>query len=164
MTIGVLIFPASASAEPGVRVYGFVYDRIGLPVANATVTLLLDSVPLLTSSNPATTNLHGYYEFAGIQQGSYCLVAEKYYHSGSATTRVQTWDRVQNITIGGSTAELADIQVATATPLPTAAPELATVTPAATGTAPVASVAPGFDVAISLLGVFFLGLATRRKG
>lgn len=163
VTIGVLLLPCSASAEQGVRVYGFVFDRTGLPVANATVTLFLDNVPLPTSSNPATTDLHGYYEFAGIQQGSYCLVAEKYPHSASATTRVQTWDRIQNLTLGGSAADMADIPAGTVTPSPTAGPEIVTATPAVPEATPGTSATPGFEVAVALLGVFFLGLVKRRK-
>jgi hypothetical protein len=163
VTIGVLLFPVSVSAEQGVRVYGFVFDRTGLPVVNATVTLLLDNVPLPTSSNPATTDLHGYYEFPGIQYNSYCLVAEKYPHSASATIRVQTWDRLQNFTLQGSTADLADVHVIAATPSPTAGLEIATATPAVTETAPGTSATPGFDAGIALLGLFFLGLTKRRK-
>jgi hypothetical protein len=164
MAIGILLFSASASAEQGVRVYGFVNDRTGLPVVNATVTLLLDNVSLPTASNPAITDLHGYYEFSGIQHGAYCLVAEKNDFSYSTTIYLQNLDLLANFNLQGSTADLADRRAASATPSPAAKPEIATATPAATGTVPVTPATPGFDVAIALLGVFFLGLAKRLKG
>lgn len=157
------IIPGQCICRTGVRIYGFVFDRTGLPVVNATVTLLLDNVPLPTSSNPAITDVHGYYEFSGIRNGEYCLVAEKNTFSYSMTIYLQTRDLLANFSLQGSTFDMLDVRAIAETPSPTAAPEIATATPAATGTAQVTSAAPGFDVVIALLGVFFLGLATRQK-
>lgn len=163
VTIGVLLLPGSASAEQGVSIYGFVYDRTGLPVANVTVTLLVDTVPLQTGSNPATTDLQGYYEFPGIQHGIYCLVAEKYPYSASATIRLQTRDLLQNFTLQGSAADLADIPASAATPSPAATPEVVTATPAAPEATPGVSAVPGFDLVLVLSGMFLSALAKRPK-
>jgi hypothetical protein len=162
VTIGVLLLPGSASAGQGVRVYGFVYDRTGLPVANASVTLLSDDKPLPTASNPATTDIHGYFEFPGIQQGSYCLVAEKNAIAYSTTIRLQTWDAQVNFNLQGSTADLADVRVTPQPGSPTAGQEIATPTPAASYPTPVMASTPGFDIALALLSLFLLGLAKRR--
>jgi hypothetical protein len=163
VTIGVIFLPCNASAEPGVRIYGFVYDRTGMPVVNATITLLLDNVSLSTGSNPATTDVQGYYEFAGIRRGVYCLVAEKNAFAYSTTIRLQTWDLLVNLDLQGSTADLADAAVTPATPSPTAVPEIATATPALPESSPGVSAIPGFDVVIAVLGVFFLGLSKMSK-
>jgi hypothetical protein len=163
VTIAVIMLSGIASAEPGVRVYGFVYDKAGLPVANATVTLLLETVPLPTASNPAITDLHGYYEFPGIQHGVYCLVAEKNAFSSSATIILQTWDKTMNLALQGSTADLVDIRATAATPSPTAGPEIVTATPAAPETTPGPSATPGFDAALALLGIFSLMIVKRLK-
>lgn len=163
MTGGFVLLTASASAEQGVRIYGFVNDRTGQPVANVTVTLLLDDKPLPTFSNPATTDLQGYYEFPGIQHGIYCLMAEKYPYSASATIRLQTGGLLQNFTLQGSAADLADIPASAATPSPAATPEIVTATPAAPEAAPGASAIPGFDFVLALSGMFLPALAKRLK-
>jgi hypothetical protein len=165
MAIGALVFPVSASAEQGVRLYGFVYDRTGLPVVNATITLLLDNVSLPTGSNPAITDVQGYYEFAGIQPGVYCLVAEKNAFAYSTTIRLQTGDLLVNFNLQGRTADMVDISATPATPSPTAVPEIVTATPApsAPDPSPGASAAPGFDIVIALLGLFLLGLMKMPK-
>jgi hypothetical protein len=163
MTIGGILLPGSASAEDGMRVYGFIYDRAGLPVANATVTLLLDNVPLPTASNPAISDLHGYYEFPGIQRGVYCLVAEKNAFPYSNTIYLQSGDKMVNFTLQGSTADLADIPAAAATPAPTAVVEIATATPAVPEATPVPSATPGFGVGIAVLGFLYLAMVKRLK-
>jgi hypothetical protein len=124
---------------------GFVYDRTGLPVVNATVTLYLDNVPLHTASNPAITDVHGYYEFIGIQQGIYCLVAEKNNYPFSRTIYIQALDKMVNFTLQGSASDLADIHTPPMTPSPSPAPEIATATPEAPEATPEASAAPGFE-------------------
>jgi hypothetical protein len=157
MAGGAMLLSCDACAEQGVRIYGFVYDQTGLPVSNATVTLLLDDIPLLTYSNPATTDLHGYYEFPGIQHGTYNLIAEKNFYSSSDTIRVQTWDVLHSFTLQGSTANLADMWESTPTPLPTPSPtpvpEVVTTTPEAPGPSPAPSATPGFDIAMVLTGL-----------
>jgi len=162
VSMGTLVFPASAQAAAGVSVNGFVYDRAGLPVANATVTLFLDNQPLSTASNPATTDLNGYYTFFGIQHGIYCLAAEKNSFSSSATILVQSRDKTTDLTLGGSTADLADIRATVATPAATAGPEIVTATPLADNT-PGPSASPGFAVVITLAGIFFAGLVKWQK-
>lgn len=159
---GILVLPASTRAATGVSVNGFVYDRTGLPVANATVTLLMDSQPLPTTSNPATTDLNGYYNFFGIQHGIYCLEAEKNSFSSSATILVQSSDKTTDLTLQGSAADLADIRVTMVPPSPTTGPEFATARPTAV-TTPGPSASPGFAVVIALAGLFFTGLVKRRK-
>ncbi len=163
VTIGVIFLPCSASAEQGVKICGFVYDRTGLPVVNATITLLQNNVSLPAGSNPAITDVQGYYEFIGFQPGVYCILAEKNAFAYSTTIQLQTRDLLVNFDLQGSAADLDDIRTTAVTPSPTAKPEIVTVTPAAPEASPVASTAPGFDVAIALLGVFIFGLTKRLK-
>lgn len=163
LTIGSTLIPGSASAEQGIMIYGFVLDRTGLPVANATVTLLLDNVPLPTGSNPAIADVHGYYEFIGIQRGTYCLLAEKNAFSSSATMYLQTGIRIMNFTLQGSATDLADVHMPEATPSPVAVPEIATATPAQPVTTPGTTSAPGFAAVVALSGILATGLMKRPR-
>lgn len=162
LAIGCLLLPGSAFAQYGVTVYGFVNDRTGMPVSNVSVTLLEDNVPLYTSSNPAMTDAHGYYEFFGIRRGIYCLMAEKKAFSSSATVLLETQDKAVNITLQGSAADLFDVSPAPVSPSPSPAPVISSATPVMPETTPAATAAPGLEAVLAVSGIFAFGLLKRR--
>lgn len=162
LAIVCLLLPGSAFAQYGVTVYGFVNDRTGMPVSNVSVTLLEDNVPLNTLSNPAITDAHGYYEFFGIRRGIYCLMAEKYAFTSSATVLLETRDKAVNISLGGSAAELSDVSWAKASPSPSPEPVISPATPVAPGTTPAATAAPGLEAVLAVSGISACGLLKRR--
>lgn len=147
MFVCLVFIACDADAASGVMIHGYVLDRDRQAVANATVVLLKNEVPLPTSSNPALTDTNGYYAFWGIERGQYCLVASKGAHSLSNTILVQEWDVMQDFTLQATSAELSDTPRPTASPAPTVTPA-----PTAAPTAPATPVPP----ASSGFGVFLL--------
>jgi len=165
VTLVCLIFIAcDADAATGVLIHGYVMDRDRQPVANTTVVLLMNEVPLPTSSNPALTDTNGYYAFWGIGRGQYCLVASKGVYSFSNTILVQEWDVMQNFTLQATSAELADTPRPTASPAPTVTPA-PTAMPTVPAT-PVPQASPGFGLILLLPGACAAALLIMcgRKG
>ena len=161
ITLVIILLPQTATATGGVNIYGFVTDRSGQPVANATVTLLLDGAPVQSMSNPARTDTNGYYEFPGIQKGMYCLVVEKRFFSSSNAFYVQIWDKIINFTLLGSAEELSDFQAPSATPEPISTPPPPTATPAATPATSPPAPAPGFGTLLAILGIVLVRMIKR---
>ena len=148
----------------GVMVYGFVHDRDGIPVANATVTLYEGDARLITLSNPAVTDSNGYFQFEGIDRGQYCVVYAKGDYSSPETFLVQGTGCRLNLTLWASASELSSSPspspspAARPTPMP-APPASTTITPTPS---PAPAPSPGFEALVAILAICLV--LARRQG
>jgi Carboxypeptidase regulatory-like domain len=162
----VVFFIIVAGSASAAAIHGVVTDDNGVRVAGATVTIYQDGKEYVSPSNPWKTDITGYYEFAGLPDGTYYVQADKGSFFSRSEPATLAGNEVQvNLLITGydSKAPAPTVQVRV-TPTPTPAPPTTIPTPKPCPTLvplPAPQEEPGFGLLLALISLGIIVLVRK---